>query len=107
MMADSPRKSEQSTTKSIPEKESPVNPHKNANRQSLRDRLEDTRVLRPLVTLLGPIPVMCFIWIFFAFTFVRPVVLPDSIAPVVQDHSQSTTMIASMIATAIAIYVSL
>jgi hypothetical protein len=105
-MTDSPGNSEQSTTRTIAEPESSVNLHKNANRLSLRDRLEDTRILRPLVIFLGPIPAVC-IWIFFAFTFIRSVVLPDPMAPVVREHHQSTTMSVSTIATVIAIYVSL
>jgi hypothetical protein len=62
---------------------------------------------RALLISLGPFPILCFIWTFFAVTFIRPFVLPDYFAPVVRDHFQSSTMIASIVATVIASQASL
>ncbi|KAF9450616.1 hypothetical protein P691DRAFT_845756 [Macrolepiota fuliginosa MF-IS2] len=68
--------------------------------------LHDPHVWRPLVIAVGPLLVLCFVWIFFALTSVRPRAIPDRWAFWVRTHTQSATMIASIVATVLAAWTS-
>ncbi|KAF9450610.1 hypothetical protein P691DRAFT_810012 [Macrolepiota fuliginosa MF-IS2] len=64
--------------------------------------LNDPRHWRPMLIAVGPIHILCFIWIFFGVTFASPVALPDYLALKANAHAQSATMVVSIVATVVA-----
>ncbi|KAJ3566088.1 hypothetical protein NP233_g7220 [Leucocoprinus birnbaumii] len=76
-------------------------------RERFQTFFHDPRSRRPCTIAVAPLPLLCFLWAFFAFTRNEPLVISDNYVPMIRAYIQVATLISAVTATTLSCLVSL